>query len=98
MSASAYEPIPPSASEYLETIRESVLRASSPWCDRAGAGAYCSCSISEIDAAANRGEIKRYWRHHTPMFKKADLDKWIENSPIPATRVGRIMRKGEPAA
>jgi hypothetical protein len=41
--------------------------------------------------AANKGEIRRYWRPGTPMFKKADLDRWIENGPMPAKRLSRIM-------
>jgi hypothetical protein len=67
--------------ERISELRADILRASSPWCDRKGAAAYCSCSAGEIDRVANRGDIKRFYRSETPMFKKSgkgSLDAWIE--------------------
>lgn len=66
----------------LARLTEAVVvatgRAQSPWCDRVAAGHYCHCSASEIDKQANAGEFRRYYRGGTPMFKKSELDAWIE--------------------
>lgn len=65
--------------EVKESVAGATARALSPWADRAGAAAYCQCSPSEIDRAADAGVFKRYKRAGTPMFKKAELDAALEN-------------------
>lgn len=67
----------------LERIDLSVKQAASPWVDRAAAAAYAHCSPSEIDRAANAGAFKRYTRGATPMFKKAEIDRAIEEGIWP---------------
>lgn len=62
----------------LHEIKSELHKISSPWRTRQGAALYAGCSLSEIDKAANAGTIKKYKRGGTPMFKTADLDKWIE--------------------
>jgi hypothetical protein len=62
----------------LEGLRRAVIEAQSPWLDRAGAAAHARCSTSEVDRAANAGVFKRYQRNGTPLFKKSDLDRAIE--------------------
>lgn len=76
-----------SSDEIMAGIRHELEKSSSPWCNRAGAAAYLSCSMTTIDQAANEGKVKRYFREGTPMFKKADLDKWVETSPMPQKRI-----------
>lgn len=87
-AASAAHPIP-SVAELMAEIRHEIQKSASPWCDRAGAAAHCCCSVTSIDKAANEGKIKRRFRDSSPMFRKTDLDKWIESSPAPASRIQR---------
>lgn len=62
----------------LEELQAEIQRSKSPWAGRKQAANYCDCSTMTIDRAANRGEIKRYWRGSDPIFKKKELDTWIE--------------------
>lgn len=78
--------------EVAQIMRHEIQRSQSPWCDREAAAAYCACSKSEIDAAANRGDIKRYWRNRTPMFHKSGLDSWIERGRIPQKKIDFVLR------
>lgn len=64
--------------ELVEAHERAVIRSSSPWLTRADAAAYCGCSTSEIDRAANAGVFKRYLRALTPLFKKSEIDQAIE--------------------
>lgn len=73
----------------LDEIKLALNRIHSPWAGRRSAAAYCDCEQGIIDAAANRGDIKRYWAGSDPRFKKVDLDKWLENNPEPKRRRGR---------
>lgn len=61
----------------LKAIGEAIQSANSPWVDRAGAAAYCRCSKSEIDRAADAGVFKRDFIASSPRFRKADLDAAI---------------------
>jgi hypothetical protein len=73
-------------SEPTRATLEQLQRLESPWTDRAGAAAYCSCDVSLIDRAANHGDIKRYRGNGKPMFQKSDgkgsLDAWIEGKNV----------------
>lgn len=77
------------AATILDEIKQVLQRAQSPWAGRQQAAAHCDCEAHLIDAAANRGEIKRYWAGSDPRFKKVDLDKWLENNPQPKRKRGR---------
>lgn len=74
-------------SPYLEGVIERALagavqRANSPWLDRAGAAAYCQCSVSDIDRAAGKAFTK-YFRGGTPLFRKDELDTAIADGRWP---------------
>ncbi len=74
-------------SHYLEGVIERALagavqRANSPWLDRAGAAAYCQCSVSDIDRAAGKAFTK-YFRGGTPLFRKDELDTAIADGRWP---------------
>lgn len=77
------------AAEILEQLLFEIRRQSSPWAGRQAAAAYCDCDVTFIDQAANEGRIKRYWKGSDPVFKKVDLDKWLETNPKPLKRRGR---------
>lgn len=79
------EGVRPLLKEIESHLRDEIARSASPWCDRAGAAAYCACEVSTIDKAANRGEIKRHSIGSKPMFRKSgkgSLDAWIEGKSI----------------
>jgi hypothetical protein len=77
------------AQEILEELRGEIRRQSSPWADRQAAADYCNCDVTFVDQAANEGKVKRYWKGADPIFKKKDLDKWLETNPTPEKRRGR---------
>jgi len=67
----------------LFELRKEMARQASPWAGRESAAEYCDCSASKIDRAANRGDIKRYKNNGSPVFKKKELDAWIERGKKP---------------
>lgn len=81
------------AETILQELQTAIERTKSPWAGRSQAAAYCDCSATEIDKAANSGAIPRHWRESSPIFKKSDLDKWIEGGQIPASRAKRGFAK-----
>lgn len=72
--------------ELKSELRQEMRSNASPWVDRKGAAAYCLCSVQLIDKCRATGDIQTYWRAETPMFKKADLDAWIENGKQPTPK------------
>lgn len=62
-----------------DRLSAAVVAVASTWLDRKTAGAYCHCSVSEIDRAANAGTFKRYWRGETPVFRRQEIDQAIES-------------------
>jgi hypothetical protein len=84
--------------ELVEAHERAVIRCSSPWLTRADAAAYCGCSTSEIDRAANAGVFKRYLRALTPLFKKAEIDAAIEKGAWLGRKADNASRTGEQEA
>lgn len=78
------------AALFEQATMAAAARANSPWVDRAGAAAYCYCSVSEIDRAVARQVFTKYERGGTPMFKKTELDAAIESGKWPKRSETRI--------
>lgn len=82
------------AQEIVAAAERAAVHAASPWMDRATAAAYCHCSASEIDRAANAGVFKRYLRAGTPLFKREEIDgaiasgRWVKRSASVGTGKG----------
>ncbi len=86
----------PEAVKILDEILKEIRRQHSPWATREAAAAYCGCSMAEIDAAARRGDIKKFTRGSTPMFKKSghakSLDAWIESGEAKPSKRGLALK------
>ena len=63
--------------QLMEGMEKALVRAHSPWLNRKDAAEYARCSTSEIDRAADKHFIQRYFRGGVPLFNRAEIDAAI---------------------
>lgn len=77
------------ADQILDAVRDEIARTQGPWLDRTHAAAYAQCSEADIHVARAKGELKTYWWHASPRFRKSDIDELILSGKIPTSQRGR---------
>ena len=65
----------------LDEIKNLIVNHTSTdtWLDNNQAKQYCSCSISTIRRNIDRGSLKASSKLGKLLFKKSDLDNWLNN-------------------
>ena len=65
----------------LDEIKNLIVNHTSTdtWLDINQAKQYCSCSISTIRRNIDRGSLKASSKLGKLLFKKSDLDNWLNN-------------------
>ena len=65
--------------QIIEGMQAAVVRANSPWLNRKDAAEYARCSVSEIDRAADKHFLQRYFRGGVPLFQRTEIDEAIKS-------------------